>query len=72
MLQFPSGIAFRMDIGNLFQLQGSFESNRIINVPAYINEVLTAIQFLRKLPEFAIVQHLLLALRQLVRRLNAR
>src|SRR5580700_4691011 len=39
VLHFPGGIAFGMDVGDLLQLKGALESDRIVDAPAEIEKI---------------------------------
>ena len=47
MFHLAGRIAFRMDIGNLFQLERALEGNRIIDAAAEIKEILAVHELTR-------------------------
>src|SRR6202034_1773748 len=42
MLHFTCGITFRMDVGNFFELEGAFQSDRVVDAAAEIKEIRVA------------------------------
>ena len=60
MFQFPGGIGLGVDIGDLLELQGAFEGNRVVQAPADEEDILAGLEILGKVLDLRLgVQDLL-------------